>query len=180
MFHQNNRMGYKNKKNHRKNGKSRCASTFTSYLTPSPFSKGCRGLIHFSTIQDSFLHNYCNWGNQDPALQYYDRKDTLQDQVFMWREKPVLAQAERARSPGGKTENYFWASSSPIFSPQHTQTTIVLTSKWRKRRAVGTQTYWGLLSWLFLLSTRAPPEVRRSASRSRHKRNRDFLSAIFF
>jgi len=77
-----------------------------------------------------------------PFSQYYDRKDTLQGRVLVWREKPVLAQAERARSPSGNPENYFWASSSPIFSPQHTQTTIVLTSKWRKRRAVGTQTYW--------------------------------------
>jgi len=136
MFHQNNRMGYKTKKNHRKNGKSRCASTFTSYLTPPPFSKGCRGLIHLSTIQDSFLHNYYNWGNQDPALKYYDRKDTLQDQVLLWREKPVLAQAERARSPSGNPENYFWASSSSHLFTQHTQTTIVLTSKWRKRRPV--------------------------------------------
>ena len=143
------------------------------------FQKPRRDSFHLSTIQDSFSFITIE-EIKIPFSQYYDRKDTLQGRVLVWREKPVLAQAERARSPGGKTENYFWASSSPIFSPQHTQTTIVLTSKWRKRRAVGTQTYWGLLSWLFLLSTRAPPEVRRSASRSRHKRNRDFLSAIFF
>ena len=143
------------------------------------FPKAAEDSFHLSTIQDSFSFITIE-EIKIPFSQYYDRKDTLQGRVLVWREKPVLAQAERARSPSGNPENYFWASSSPIFSPQHTQTTIVLTSKWRKRRAVGTQTYWGLLSWLFLLSTRAPPEVRRSASRSRHKRNRDLLSALIF
>merc|ERR1712080_401569 len=53
---------------------------------------------------------------KSPFSQYYDRKDTLQDRVLVWREKPVLAQAERARSPSGNPENYFWASSSSHLS----------------------------------------------------------------
>ena len=99
------------------------------------FQKPRRDSFHLSTIQDSFSFITIE-EIKIPFSQYYDRKDTLQGRVLVWREKPVLAQAERARSPSGNPENYFWASSSSHLFTQHTQTTIVLTSKWRKRRPV--------------------------------------------
>ena len=79
------------------------------------FQKPRRDSFHLSTIQDSFSFITIE-EIKIPFSQYYDRKDTLQGRVLVWREKPVLAQAERARSPSGNPENFFWASSSSHLS----------------------------------------------------------------
>ena len=94
---------------------------FTSYLTPSPFSKGRRGLIHLSTIQDSFFHNYYNWGNQDPAFAIlWLEKTHYKTQCWCGEKNQCWRRLNLARSPGGKTENYFWASSSHLFNSTYT------------------------------------------------------------
>ena len=57
------------------------------------FQKPRRDSFHLSTIQDSFSFITIE-EIKIPFSQYYDRKDTLQGRVLVWREKPVLAQAE--------------------------------------------------------------------------------------
>jgi len=94
---------------------------FTSYLTPSPFSKSRRGLIQLSTIQDSFFHNYYNWGNQDPAFAIlWLEKTHYKTQCWCGEKNQCWRRLNLARSPGGKTENYFWASSSHLFNSTYT------------------------------------------------------------
>jgi len=54
--------------------------------------------------------------------------------VLVWREKPVLAQAELGPITWRQKLRTIFGHHLPIFSTQHTQTTIVLTSKMKKKK----------------------------------------------
>jgi len=137
MFHQNNRMGHKIKKNHRKNGKKEVrVDILPATWRHRHFPKAAEDSSIFRQFKIVFFITIAIEEIQILLCNIMIEKTHYKTKCCCGEKNQCWRRLNRARSPGGNFENYFWASSSSHLFTQHTQTTIVLTSKWRKRRPV--------------------------------------------